>query len=263
MSRGREGEPVPPPGLKAQQEALAAHLRDPAHAPPPEGLSDRGGQVYRRLIYNNIQGLLATNFPVLRRLLGDDAWRALVRDFLAMHRAESPYFLEVGREFLDYLAEERGDQAGDPPFLLELAHYEWVELALAVAAEELAEVPADPHGDLLAGRPVLSPTAWSLQYRFPVHRIGPGFQPEEPGDQSTFLVVYRDRDHAIGFLEINPVTARLLQLLEEEGGETGEELLRRIATEIGHGDPERVVAAGADILADLAQRDVVLGVRPE
>ena len=107
---------------------------------------------------------------------------------------------------------------------------------------------------------MLSPTAWSLQYRFPVHQIGPDFQPEEPGEQATFLVVYRDRDHAIGFLAINPVTARLLQLLAEGGDETGEALLRRIAAEIGHADPEQVVAAGADILADLARRDVVLGV---
>ena len=260
MTARPDDEPAPPPELKARQEALAAHLRDPENAPAPEGLSQRGGQVYRRLIFNNIQGLLATNFPVLRRLLGDDAWRALVRDFLAEHRAATPYFLEVGREFLDYLAETRGERSGDPPFLLELAHYEWVELALAVADEDLDAIPADPEGDLLAGRPVLSPTAWSLQYRFPVHQIGPDFQPEEPGEQATFLVVYRDRDHAIGFLAINPVTARLLQLLAEGGDETGEALLRRIAAEIGHADPEQVVAAGADILADLARRDVVLGV---
>ncbi|MFA9461524.1 DNA-binding domain-containing protein [Thiohalorhabdus sp. Cl-TMA] len=261
MSGRDSREPEPPATLRAQQEALAAYLRNPAEAPPPEDLDDRGRRVYRRLVFNNLKGLLSSNFPVLRRSLGEEVWLDLVADFLAEHHAETPYFLRVGEEFLAYLAGARGDRSGDPPFLLELAHYEWVELALSVAEEEPGEVSADPEGDLLTGLPVRSPLAWTLQYRFPVHRIGPGFLPEEPPEQPTCLVVYRDRVDAMGFLEINPVTARLLELITEDPA-PGAELLRRVAGEIGHHDPERVVAAGADILADLRDRDVLLGTAP-
>jgi hypothetical protein len=252
-------EPEPPAGLRAQQEALTAYLRDPRGAGRPEGLDERGGRVYRRLVYNNLQGFLASNFPVIRQILDEARWDALVADFLAEHRPQTPYFLEIGREFLDYLAEARGARPGDPPFLLELAHYEWVELALSVATDEIPQQGVDPDGDLLAGRPVVSPLAWPLQYAYPVHEIGPGYQPEAAPDQPTFLVVYRDRLDAIGFLAINAVTARLLQLLQEGDSDTGEALLRRIANEIGHPDAEQVVVAGGDILADLKRRDIVVG----
>jgi hypothetical protein len=252
-------EPEPPASLRARQEALTAYLRDPHGAGRPDGLDERGGHVYRRLVYNNIQGFLASNFPVLRQILDGERWDTLVADFLAEHRAQTPYFLEIGREFLDYLGEVRGERPGDPPFLLELAHYEWVELALSVDEAEIPSEGVVADGDLLVGRPVVSPLAWPLQYAFPVHRIGPGYEPQAAPGQPTFLVVYRDRQGAIGFLEINAVTARLLQLLQADGETTGEALLRGIADEIGHADPDQVVTAGGDILADLRNRDIVVG----
>ncbi|MEF8794312.1 HvfC family RiPP maturation protein [Thiohalorhabdus sp.] len=255
----REQEPAPPASLRAQQEALTGFLREPAIAGRPQGVDERGGRVYRRLVYNNLQGFLASNFPVMRRILEGERWEALVANFLAEHRAQTPYFLEIGRELLTYLGEVREPRSGDPAFLLELAHYEWVELALSVDEAELPSEGVDPEGDLVAGRPVVSPLAWPLQYAFPVHQIGPGFEPETAPEQPTFLVIYRDRLDAIGFLAINAVTARLLQLLQEGGGESGEALLRRIAAEIGHPEPSQVVAAGADILADLRGRDIVVG----
>lgn len=259
MNSQRSDDPEVPPSLRVQQEAMTAYLRDPEHNPPPQGLEGRGGGVYRELIYNNLAGFLANNFPVLRRILGDEDWDALVADFLGEHRAKTPYFLEIGRELLDYLAEERTPRPGDPPFLWELAHYEWVELALWVAEEEIPSAGVDPAGDLVRERPVVSPLAWLLRYRFPVHRIGPAFQPGTPPEEPTFLVVYRDRTDAVGFLEVNAVTARLLELLRAGEGVSGEDLLRRIAGEIGHPQLDQVVTAGADILADLRARDIIAG----
>jgi len=260
MSSQHSDDPEVPPSLRAQQEAMTAYLRDPKRNPPPRGLEGRGGGVYRELIYNNLAGFLANNFPVLRRILGDEDWDALVADFLGEHRAKTPYFLEIGRELLDYLAEERTPRPGDPPFLWELAHYEWVELALWVAEEEIPTAGVDADGDPVQGRPVVSPLAWLLRYRFPVHRIGPEFQPEAPPEEPTFLVVFRDRSDDVGFLEVNAVTARLLELLRAGEGASGEALLRRIAGEIGHSQPDQVVAAGADILADLRARGILAGI---
>src|SRR5690606_31251308 len=113
--------------------------------------------------------------------------------------------------------DERQPQAGDLPFLLELAHYEWVELAVSIQADPAPDDAVDPAGDLLAERPVVPPLAWSLAYDFPVHRIGPEFQPQTPGDTPTFLIVYRTAHDEIKFMELNPVTARLMALLEEAG----------------------------------------------
>lgn len=252
---------VEQPDFIRRQYAFAAHLRDPARAPKPADVEDRRMAIYRELFYNNVESLLAGSFPVLRRLLDDGHWHALVRDFYARHRCETPYFLELAQELLDYLHNEREGDPRDPPFLVELAHYEWVELALAVSDEEPDLSLVDPNGDLLSGVPVISPLAWNLSYRFPVHRIAPDFRPHTPGEQPTHLVVYRDRSDEVGFLEINAVTQRLLQLLQENPAWTGLHTVKRIAGELQHPQPDVVIEGGRQLLLDLRQRNILLGTR--
>ena len=246
------------------QYRFAAHLRDPERHRAPAGIEPRRMQVYRELFYNNVQGFLATAFPVLRRITPDARWHALVRDFFARHESHEPLFHKIAGEFLKYL-EARGRRRGanrtDWPFLRELAHYEWVELALAVSDLELTPQLADPNGDLLAGVPVVSPLAWSLAYEFPVHRIGPEFLPKEPGAAPTYLIVYRNRQDEVKFMEANAVTARLLELLRPRRRASGRAQLARIARELKHPQPEGVIAQGAAILAGLRERDIILGTR--
>lgn len=215
--------------------------------------------IYRRLVFNNVRSLLRQGFPVLYRCLGQSRWDALMRQFLSEHRATTPLFPALGRELIAYLSEGREARPDDPPFMLELAHYEWVETALLFSDAEATPDLADPNGDLLAGIPVVSPLAWTLSYRFPVHRIGPDFQPAEPDPQPTHLVVYRNRDDAVEFLKINLVTQRLLQLLKTEARQTGLDTLRMIAAELRHPDPEKVIDFGAGLLDDLRQRHILLG----
>ena len=248
------------PTFRDSQLDFAAHIRDPEHAPAPEGVEDRRMAIYRELFFNNVSQLMGKSFPVLRRILGPERWAQIIRDWFVRHRSKTPLFLELPREFLQYLEHEREAAPDDPPFMLELAHYEWVELALSIDEREPEVEGVDPDGDLLEGRPVLSPLAWPLVYRFPVHRVSPDFQPSEAPEEPTWLVVYRDRADKVGFLEINRVTARLIELISEgESARTGRACLEQIAGELGHPQPEVVVDGGRAILADLRERDVLLG----
>lgn len=240
------------------QYQFAAHLRDPRKR-APAGIERRRLQLYVSLVYANIESALARAFPVLRRVSGDAEWHARIRHFVARHRNADPLFPNLAAEFLAYLARERRVRA-DPPWLRELAHYEWVELALARDMREPGDVPADPHGDLLEGVPVLSPLAWPLAYRYPVHRIAPDFLPTRPAADAVHLVAYRNRADEVKFMEANAVTARLLALLGRRPA-PGRVLLGRIARELGHPDPALVIGEGAAILMALAARDVVLGTR--
>lgn len=253
-----------PLSFQELQRAFAAHLRAPDQCAPPPQIEDRRMGIYRDLIYNNIESFIAGGFPVLRSLYEDERWHAMVRDFVQRHTSHSPYFLQISEEFLHYLQDEREAVAGDPPFLLELAHYEWVELALDVSE---AEFPPGltTDGDVLELVPVVSPLAWSLSYRYPVHRIGPGFQPQEPPPNPTFLLVYRDRDDEVGFMEINAVTARLLQLAQgDEGqeGQSGRRLLECLALEMGQGDPGALLEFGRELLQKLLCTGVIAGLGP-
>lgn len=250
------------PAFQKLQYAFAAHLRDPARYPAPSGIEDRRLAVYRELFFNNVANYLAKAFPVLRRIYADDDWRAMVRDYFARHVSHSPQFYRIAEEFLRYLEEERGERPEDPPFLRELAHYEWVELRLAILDVDLDGVAVDRDGDPLTGAPVLSPLAWPLTYRYPVHTLGPDHRPDAPPDEVTHLVVYRDRADAVRFLKINAVTTRLLALIQAEPERSGRQQLETVAAELRHPDPAVVIEGGRKILADLTARDILLGTRP-
>ena len=243
--------------LHDQQFALSRHLRDPSSHPPPPGIEERRLAVYRDLFFNNIEGLLAGNFPVIRKTLGDDAWRALVRRFYADHRSQTPLFPEIAREFIRYLESREDD--GLPPWLRELAHYEWVELALQIADDA---VPAHvPDGDLLAGEPVVSPFAWALAYQWPVHRIGPAFQPDAPQAEPTLLLVRRDAGYQIRFAAISSLVYRLIELLGV-GGRSGSDTLRKLAVEAGVDDVSAFVEQGAAMLSRMREEGTLLGTAP-
>lgn len=247
------------PDFQRRQLAFTAHIRDPQNTPRPEEIPARRMAIYTELFFNNINDQLSSNFPVLREITPDERWHAMVRDFMIRHRSETPLFTEVGQEFLAYLQQERETAADDWPFMLELAHYEYVELAVAISTADEGLADYDPNGDLLSGRPLVGPTAWNLTYQWPVHTIGPEYLPDEPPEQATHLVVYRDRMDDVHFLQINVVTQRMLQLLKENPQLSGLEILKAVAAELTHPDPDVVVTAGQELLEELRKRNVILG----
>jgi hypothetical protein len=251
------------PAFKKHQYEFTAHIRDPEKNAAPGGIEDRRMGIYRELLYNNIEGFISSGFPVLRKIYSDKNWHSMVRDFFARHQSHSPYFLEISQEFIDYLENERKPQDEDPAGLIELAHYEWVEMALHVSDETVNMSRINANGDLLTQRPVFSPVAWPLVYQFPVHTMGPDKLPEEAPEQATYLVVYRNRNDQVRFLEINPVTARLISLLQENEFYTGLDAIERIIEEMNHPSPDVVKQGGLVALQELQQYGIVLGTQPD
>ena len=210
--------------------------------------------VYAGLVYQNIDNFLARTFRMVRRILSDAHWDAMVRDFVHRHVSGSPYFRQISEEFLVYLETER-DAPGDPPFLLELCHFEWVAFALDLSDAEPFSEPRDATAEasVLDLPLALSPVARPLRYRFPVHRIGPDFQPAVPPKQATWLIGYRDEAEQVRFMTSNEVTVRLLQILGD--APSARDALRQVAAELER-DTERIIDFGADIV----ERLIALGI---
>ena len=110
-----------PDSLKKQLYQFAAHIRDPENQPAPDKIEDRRLGIYRNLFFNNVEGFLGNTFPILKSLYDEGAWLELARSFYSKHHCQSPYFLEISREFLDYLQSEHQMRDTDPPFLFEPA----------------------------------------------------------------------------------------------------------------------------------------------
>jgi len=242
------------PEFQRYQLAFTAHIRDPEAHPRPAGVEARRMKIYNELLYNNIEGFLLACFPVLRKMLGARKWAKLVREFFSTHRSRTPYFRQIPDEFIQFLQNEWTPPEDMPPYLLALAHYEWIELVLSVSNRSVDRA-IDAEGNLMEGVPLLNPVLANLRYDWPVHRIAPR---RKVVPAETWMLVFRDAEDRVQFSEINAFTARLLTLLEP-GSSSGRSALDQIAAESRHPDPALILRAGGALLDDLRARGAILG----
>ena len=244
---------------QAQYE-FAAHIRDPKTNPKPADVEARRMKIYNELFFNNVEDFIANTYPVLKSITAEDEWQKMIRDYFSHHLSHTPLFPEMPREFLKYLETERNNP-DDLPFINELAHYEWIELALLTSDldRDINWENVDKEGDLLNSQPVMSPLAWPLTYKYPVQQINADFIPEEPSAQPVYLLVYRDDKDKVHFMELNPITALLIQLLNEDNALTTKQMLEVIVEQLKHPNPDVVFKGGYQIIQDLKNRGVILG----
>jgi len=227
------------PDFREMQLDFTAHIRNPQINAMPAGLEPRRMKIYLELLYNNVEKFLSNTFPVTRSTFSDERWEALVRDYLHRHKATSPYFLEIPQEFMEFLSSTRAgedahpDSKNDPDWLLEMCHYEWVELALDVADLELPWEAVDPDGDFMSSPWVVSPLLWSLGYEWP------------------------DAKDKVRFLESDAPTSRFLALLEE--GQTLREVIDQMDHEMPQLTTDEVETKMLATLKKLRGTEIVLG----
>lgn len=247
--------------FQAAQRQFLAHLRNPQQQPLPIGFAPQGVAVYADLLYNKFNESLELCFPVTHAILGETAWQQLLKSFIAQHRCLSPYYRQIPDEFMAYLqTEPLNDDA--PLYLLELAHFEWVELIFAIAeAEPVAAFESDVK-DWLVCCPVFAPVLQLLHYAYPVQRINENYQPTTSPEQATHILGFRDADEVVQFVELNPATARLVEILHEtDDTYTVREAIQQIARELQHPEPSALFAFGIATLTDLMQQGAILGAK--
>ena len=246
-----------PRPFQTLQRDFAAFIRDPENVVPPPGIEPRRMAIYARLVYNNVESVLANVFAALQEIVGKTAWRALVRDFLRRHTVVSPYYSKLPDEFLAYLATREGGPSL-PPFATDLCHYAWVKYALPLAPDMPdGAFDDDPLG--LDDAVAVSSLAWPLQYTFPVTDLGPDCQPLRPPEQATYLIAYRNRHDEVRFLASNALTLRLLAHVER--GAPVARSLAEIAAGLGR-PVASVQAAGLAMVNQLHAQDVLVRAIP-
>ncbi|MFZ2405838.1 MAG: putative DNA-binding domain-containing protein, partial [Methylobacter sp.] len=197
------------------QRQFLAHLRNHGQQPLPTGFARQDAGVYVDLLYNKFNDSLTTCFPVSHALLGEAAWRQLLKAFIAEHSCRSPYYRQIPDEFVLYLQNER-QATDDPPFLAELAHFEWMELVLSIAEAEPVAAETLSDAQLMDSVLMFAPVIRLLHYVWPVQHIGPAYQPGEPLPFSTHILGFRDAVDQVQFIDLNPATAGLILRLQKQ-----------------------------------------------
>lgn len=246
------------PSFQRYQLAFSAHIRDPAHQPHPQHVPARRMAVYKEIVLNNLLEAISACFPVAQKTLGKRAWRKLARSFLCDYSANTPIFREIPEEFLAYL-----HTLNDiPPYLASLCHYEWMELFVASIATSATALDKSSReitttNDLLEHQIVFVATMQLLSYDYAVQKISPRYKPSE--QVSTQLLMYRDAEFVVRFVELNAVTYRLIELLQQ-ASTTGRQALTIIVDELAHPESEIVLQFGLEILQDLTTQGIIIGV---
>ncbi len=237
------------------QRQWTSWLRQPSIQTMPDNIEPRRLTIYRELFFNNVSSFVENAFPVLQRCLPEACWQQLLLDFFAKHHCQSPYFYDIAKEFLAFLPTQGLEL--DYPWLIELAHFEWVELAADIAD---ANMPIYQSGDLLAAIPVVNPFVWPLIYQWPVHTFSETKPTIKPSEVSCLIVV-RNQFDVVNVIESNPLTAFLIEKMQANTVLTGQQLLQQIAIET-HFDSAQLLRSGAGILQILSASEVILGVKP-
>ncbi len=158
------------PSFQQYQQQFVDYLRDPKiDSSLPNNLPE-ASKVYVDLLNSTIEDCLRTCFPVCRDILGIDIWQKLVGLFIKNHSCQSPLYREIPNEFMAYLINEK-TAIELPEFMLDLAHYEWIELILeteeAIEHKNSYPILVKP----LTTIPLLNPVLHILHYRYPVQSI--------------------------------------------------------------------------------------------
>jgi hypothetical protein len=129
--------------FEAAIASFAAALADPA-APIPNFTVGRRGvpdvrrfAVYRNNVAVGLIGALEARFPVTRRLVGEEFFRATARAFVFARKPPTPLIIHYGRDFPEFV--EAFAPARDIPYLGEVARLEdaWIEAYHAAEASPL------------------------------------------------------------------------------------------------------------------------------
>lgn len=240
--------PAAPYSLHSFQQEFSLYLRDPKHTRKPHGIPARPAQIYQDLLFNNICGFIDACFPVAKGLFPANHWRSLCRSFFRDWPSHTPYFSSIPEQFVLYIKSAHADLKL-PAYIPDLVHYEWLELDVDTS-EDKKSSSADSR--ILT----LNPSVRYARYNWPVHRISSAYRPRKP--QDTYLLLHRNADFKVNFLQINEITAQLLDILAN-GTASAEDALKLLAKRLGYANSEALQVHGHVLLADLIKQDIVQG----
>ncbi|SFR35285.1 Putative DNA-binding domain-containing protein [Yoonia tamlensis] len=165
--------------MNVTQAAFRAGLFDP-ELPAPNGLQNPDGaqaskrfDVYRNNVAVGLSDALEAAFPVIRKLVGDNFFRAMAGVYLRKHPPKSPLMMFYGQAMPQFL--RRFGPAQSLPYLPDIA---LLELAMRRAYHAADAGSVDPQSlgalapdALLASRLRFAPAVQVLKSGYPIHAI--------------------------------------------------------------------------------------------
>lgn len=243
-------------GLRAQQEWFAAIISTPQDEPAP--VDERSAprliapsatlssleriDIYRRGYHARLIECLADDYPVLQHALGEEAFEALSRAYIAKHPSQAPSLNYFGRFMADFC---RSQPLPEPGFAADLATLEWAIVlsihaptADAIGFEDLGQVPNERWP---GARFRVNPSLKILHLDYPVNAYLQAFRQGKPAlvpaARRGSVAVYRTGRN-VWRLELEPTMVTLVESLAN--GVTLEEGLAQVQAALAHESEQEI-----------------------
>lgn len=162
--------------LAETQKSFTAALRDVSKSPPANirgPRSERRFAVYRNNVAAGLISALATRYPVVKRLIGDEFFREMARGYIAVDPPRSPIMLYYGENFPDFIGSFK--PARPVPYLAAVARIEMAR-GLAYHAADAEPIKADafaalPPRQFAELRVTLHPSVSIVTSPYPIYSI--------------------------------------------------------------------------------------------
>ncbi len=211
---------------------------------------------YRRLVYNIIDDILESAFPIFFEYASDEVWDEIVNDFFSNHNCQTPQVWKVPGEFYEYAIEKNWKEKYKIPFLEDLLLFEWIEMDIHTMKDETFP-QYKIEGDWIKDTIAITPEYRIVSTKYPVHTTPPQQITEQTLGQYFILIFRQPETGSIQFLDISVLYALTIEKIEEE--KSISQIVDELQTVFSF--PDKGVAQNYIIsfLKDLQQKKFVLG----
>ena len=213
---------------------------------------------YRRLVYNIIDDILQSAFPIFYGYADTAVWDEIVNTFFSTHACQTPQVWKIPGEFYQYACDKNLKDTYHIPFLEDLLLFEWIEMDIHTMKDE--EFPAykikgDWNSDIL----MLNPEYRILSVKYPIHTTDPSqIDPQSPSQY--FILTYREPNTgSVQFLDISVLYALTIEKIEEEKSIT--EIVEELQLLFSFPDKAFAQEHIINFCKDLQKKEFVLGFR--
>ena len=211
---------------------------------------------YRRLIFNVLDGTFERAYPIFRRVVSEEAWKKVVRDFQINHDAKETRIWMLPFEFYDFCKANNYGQKLNRPYLNDLLYFEWIEIEIHTMPDkvipEFKEV-----GDLLDDRLIINPEYKLIHLNYPVHNTSKDKLIKKKGNY--FILVYREQENLdVRFFEFSTFFALVFELIVNHNY-TGRNALIEAAKQFKLTDENSAIQNGIVFFNDLLSQGIILG----
>ena len=157
------------------QTGFSNAVRNPDIATPaglvgPDGLpSEKRFSVYRNNVMASLIDAMGANFPAIKRLVGDDFFASLAREFIIGNPPEQPMLFLYGNRFAEFL--EQFPPVESFPYLADVARVEFAWLQSYHAADvdvlDAADLGSVPPEEVGKAKFKLHPATWIFRSIWP------------------------------------------------------------------------------------------------